>query len=62
MFLVNWLVANILMVFVVLVLVGIPVFIGFYAFGKKSRAEADIENYQAEKERELKGEKQETVA
>ncbi len=52
MLLVNWFTANLLMVLTVLVLIGIPLFITLYAFGKKTGAEADKEAYKKKIEEE----------
>ncbi len=48
MYLVNWFQANLLMIFTVLVLFGIPIVAGIIAFSKHKGASADIEKYRQE--------------
>ena len=48
MLLVNWFQANVLMIFTVIILLGIPIVAGIIAFSKHKGPEADIEKYRAE--------------
>jgi hypothetical protein len=49
---VNWLEANLFMIFTTLCLVGIPAVIIYVAFSKHKGASANIEEYKKEQEKE----------